>query len=190
MKQMKFKEKTFLQFARRFFIRNGFDGGITVLGVILGSFISGVADPTTILLVGVNTCIAMLIAGTWGAILSESAEKKRRTIELEKAMLKDLDPTAIGKRRKKETYLLSAINGLAPFIIGMISLIPFFLALTNIITMQNSYFASFGLTAITLIGLGAFLGKISKTSKLKYGFLMLLAGVTAALANLIIVFFK
>ena len=45
--------------AKRYMIMNSFDGSLTALGIIIGSFLAGVRDPQTLILAGLGASIAM-----------------------------------------------------------------------------------------------------------------------------------
>ena len=83
----------FLSIARRYFINNFYDGMLTVLGIILGFFISALRgsqhtiDSYIILLTGFATSISMLVSGLSGSYISEKAEQRKLKIELDKAMV-------------------------------------------------------------------------------------------------------
>ena len=49
--------------ARRYFIKNGFDGSMTVLGIIVGSWIVRVTEPEIIVTAGLGACLAMGVSG-------------------------------------------------------------------------------------------------------------------------------
>ena len=53
--------------ARRYFVLNGFDGAMTVFGIVLGSWVSGVTDSSIIILAGLMTSLAMGLSGFFGA---------------------------------------------------------------------------------------------------------------------------
>jgi len=48
--------------ARRYFVMNGFDGAMTIFGIVLGSWIAKVTKPEIILLAGFGACLAMGVA--------------------------------------------------------------------------------------------------------------------------------
>lgn len=83
----------FLSIARRYFVNNFYDGMLTVLGIILGFFISALRgsqhtiDSYIILLTGFATSISMLVSGLSGSYISEKAEQRKLKIELDKAMV-------------------------------------------------------------------------------------------------------
>jgi hypothetical protein len=65
------------QIARRYFVTNGFDGALTMLGILLG-FYTGEEMP---LIVVISAClgaaIALGISGFTSALLSETEERKK-----------------------------------------------------------------------------------------------------------------
>ena len=74
---------------RRYFVVNGFDGALTMLGLITGFIISSpVSIPLTI-----NAClgaaIALGVSGVSSAWVSETAERRRALEKLETAMVTD-----------------------------------------------------------------------------------------------------
>ncbi len=83
----------FLSIARRYFVNNFYDGMLTVLGIILGFFISILRgsqmsiDSYLVLLTGLATSISMFVSGLSGSYISEKAEQKKLKLELDKAMV-------------------------------------------------------------------------------------------------------
>ena len=78
---------------RRKFFNNCFDGALTCAGIISGSFIIFLSNPTQnlsstiIIITGFSTALAIGISGLWGAFLSEEAERKKKLIDLNKEMV-------------------------------------------------------------------------------------------------------
>jgi predicted membrane protein (TIGR00267 family) len=181
---MKLTEKNFFQFARRYFIKDGFDAVLTMLGVVMGAFVSRINEPRVVLFVGFTTCVAMGVSGVWGTFLTERAERKKRLNELEKSMLTSLENSVHSEGHLKESFLLGVVDGLPPLLAAVFVLSPFLASMYGLTSVSNAYYYSFALMAFGLFSLGAFLGKISKRGFLRSGFVMLLAGVVAALLNL------
>ena len=83
----------FLPIARRYFVNNFYDGMLTVLGIILGFFISILRggqltiDSYLVLLTGFATSISMLVSGLSGSYISEKAEQRKMKFELDRAMV-------------------------------------------------------------------------------------------------------
>ena len=77
---------------RRKFFNNCFDGALTCAGIVGGLFIvflKGIAEntPSTVIVYGFATALAIGISGLWGAFLSEEAERKKKLIDLKKDMV-------------------------------------------------------------------------------------------------------
>ena len=83
----------YLSIARRYFVNNFYDGMLTILGIILGFFISILRggqltiDSYLVLLTGFATSISMLVSGLSGSYLSEKAELRKLKLELDRAMV-------------------------------------------------------------------------------------------------------
>ncbi|MCJ7613695.1 hypothetical protein MUO71_02875, partial [Candidatus Bathyarchaeota archaeon] len=45
--------------ARRYFVKNGFDGSMTMLGIIVGAWVVNVTQPEIIVTAGLGACLAM-----------------------------------------------------------------------------------------------------------------------------------
>jgi predicted membrane protein (TIGR00267 family) len=162
--------------ARRYFVKNGFDGSMTMLGIIVGSWVSN-GPPEVVLTAGLATCLAMGISGVSGAYMTERAERKRDLKELESAMITKLDDCMISDASRFVSFYAALVDGGSPIVTALISLAPFFLLLQGLIALQVAYIASIALTLVTLFALGMYLGKIAKENALFYGIQTLLAGV-------------
>ena len=150
--------------ARRYFVKNGFDGSMTVLGIVIGSWIVRVNQPEIIVTAGLAACLAMGVSGLFGAFMTERAERKRHLKTLEAAMLTDLTNAAV-------------IDGGSPMLTAVISLVPFILTLTGIVVIWDAYIISLILTLATLFSLGLYLGRIAKENILLYGIETVAAGL-------------
>ncbi|MFH1630808.1 MAG: VIT1/CCC1 transporter family protein [Candidatus Aenigmatarchaeota archaeon] len=170
--------------ARRYFVMNAFDGVLTTLGIIIGSYFGQITDPRIILIAGFGAAIAMAVSGVWGAFLTEQAERKKDLSALEKTMLTPLKKTKLGRASSFAPWIISAIDGAAPFLAAMSILIPFM-----IMPISLSYYISIGIAFVILFTLGVFLGRISKGNILIFGAKMMLAGVVAFLISMLIGFY-
>ncbi|MCW4001634.1 MAG: hypothetical protein JSW19_04195 [Candidatus Bathyarchaeota archaeon] len=163
--------------ARRYFIKNGFDGSMTVLGIIVGSWIVGVAEPEIIVTAGLGACLAMGVSGLFGAYMTEKAERKKHLKTVEAAMLTDLSNSILSDASDFVSLYAAIIDGASPVLTAVISLIPFVLTLTELFTIWDAYIASLILTLTTLFSLGLYLGRIAKENMLLYGLQTVAAGV-------------
>ena len=158
--------------ARRYLVMNGFDGVLAILGIVISSFIAGLVDSRLIITVSLGAAVAMAVSGVWGAYMAEAAERKKELKELEGSMLTRLRKTKIGRAGEFAALVIALIDGAAPFIAGMLVIMPFIL-----LPISIAYYASFVIAFVLLFLLGIFLGKISKENLILSGIKMLFAGI-------------
>lgn len=172
--------------ARRYFVKNGFDGSMTMLGIIVGSWVVNVTQPEIVVTAGLGACLAMGISGVSGAYMTERAERKRDLKDLECAMITKLDDSVINDATKFVSFYAAIVDGGSPIITALVSLSPFFFVLNGLLAIGNAYYASLVVTLVTLFMLGIYLGRIAKENALLYGIQTLIAGVaTIAIALLL-----
>ena len=172
--------------ARRYFVKNGFDGSMTMLGIIVGSWVIGVKRPEIIVTAGLGACLAMGISGLFGAYMTEKAERKRDLKALERAMITDLDDSVQDDASSFVSLYAAVVDGGSPILTAVISLLPFTFVLGRFMAIWDAYILSFILTLITLFTLGMYLGRIAKENVLLYGVQTLAAGIiTVAIALLL-----
>jgi len=174
--------------ARRYFVMNGFDGAMTIFGIVLGSWIAGVTKPEVVLLASFGACLAMGVSGFFGAFMAEKAERERHLKDMEEKTKNQVDPIHYAAARFV-IYYVALIDGLSPALTATISLVPFILAAIKIISISNAYFASLALSMASLFLLGIYLGKIAKENGWLYGITMIAVGALTALVILLIQLF-
>jgi predicted membrane protein (TIGR00267 family) len=174
--------------ARRYFVMNGFDGSMTVFGIVLGSWIAGVSRSEIIVLAGLGACLAMGLSGFFGALMAEKAERERRLKEMEVATNNHVDPIHYEAARFV-TFYVALIDGLSPALTAVISLTPFFLVSAELMLIGNAYVISLALSLATLFLLGIYLGKVAKENGWLYGVAMLTVGAFTALMIFLIQLF-
>lgn len=166
---------------RRYFVMNAFDGALTMLGVVIGAYVSGMINqPAVIISAGIAGSIAMGASGVSGAYMTEKAERTKKMKDLEKAMLTDMKNGLHEKSHRFATIFAAIVDGVSPALAAMIVISPFFMVNFGIITAQVAFFTSIAITLIVLSLLGIFLAKISDESMIKYGILMLFVGLITA----------
>jgi len=164
------------QIARRAFANNSFDGVLTMIGVVMGSFVVGVQDATVVLVTGLSTALAIGISGGWGAYLTESAERRHAVGELEEFTLTELHDTKIGRASRMAVVLVAAVDGLSPFLAALLVVLPFFFA-SLLPSVSYAYYASIGMALLSLFALGVYLGRISRENLIISGLKTAVAGV-------------
>jgi predicted membrane protein (TIGR00267 family) len=163
------------EIGRRYFAMNSFDGILTILGVLIGNYLAGVKDAGIIISIGVAASVAMGISGFSGTYFSEEAERKKKLKSLEKATLRKLGNTKIGKAERYANIVVALINGTAPLVTALLVIIPFFL--TSFIDIQAAYVSSVAIALLLLLGLGGFLGHVSEESIILSSIKMFAVGV-------------
>ncbi len=165
---------------RRYFVVNGFDGALTMLGLILGFLVSGTTNLTVIINVCLGAAIALGMSGVSSAYVSEAAERKRALGKLEDAMMTDLHNSAHGEAARDVPWVIALINGLAPLSISLLILVPLFMAKTGFMLPVSPLYASVAITLLLIFLLGIFLGSIAGVSWLRSGLQTLLIAIATA----------
>jgi len=170
---------------RRYLVVNGFDGALTMLGLIIGFLVSQADDLHIIINACLGAAIALGMSGVSSAYISELAERRRALGKLEAAMISDLKDTAHGEAARGVPLLIALVNGLAPLVISLLILIPLLLSNVGVILPLPPLYAAIVVALILIFFLGVFLGRISGVSWLRSGIqTMLVAVITAALIYL------
>jgi predicted membrane protein (TIGR00267 family) len=171
--------------ARRYFVVNGFDGALTMLGLILGFLVSSHTDLKVIINACLGATIALSISGLSSAYISESAERQNALAELENAMISDLQESAHGHAVVLMSILIAVTNGSAPLVMSLLILSPLWLSNAGILLPIDPLYAAIDIAFILIFLLGVFLGRIAGISWLRSGIqTVLVAAVTAALIYL------
>ncbi len=172
--------------ARRYFVVNGFDGALTMLGLLVGFSVS----ETTQLPVVINAClgaaIALGVSGVSSAYISESAEKRHELRELERAMIADLGQSTYGHGARVLPLVIALVNGSAPLVISFLIIVPLWMAQASLPLPAEPLHAAQATALVTMFLLGVYLGRISGTFWLWAGLrTLLVAAVTALLVYLV-----
>ena len=171
---------------RRYFVVNGFDGALTMLGLIIGFIVSESDNLPVILSVCLGAAIALGMSGLSSAYISESAERKRALGKLEQAMISDLGDSAHGEASRWVPLLIGLVNGLAPLVISFLILLPIWLATSGMALPLSPLYAAIIIALFLIFLLGVFLGRIADISWLRSGIqTLLVAVVTVVLIYLI-----
>jgi predicted membrane protein (TIGR00267 family) len=170
---------------RRYFVVNGFDGALTMLGLIIGFALSATDDIAMIINVCLAAALALAVSGVSSAYISESAERKYSLDILEAAMIHDLQDSEHGRAARWTPLLVALVNGLAPLLISLLILLPLWLSTHSVLLPVSPLYAAIFVAMLLLFLLGVFLGHIAGGSWLQSGFrTLLVAIVTVALIYL------
>jgi predicted membrane protein (TIGR00267 family) len=166
------------EIASRYFVMNAFDGAMSMLGIIVGATGAGKdVNPRIIISAGLGAALAWAISGAVGAFMAERAERMRRLRELEESMLTDLNSSHLYRDSVRAILFLAIVDAIAPGLMSIFILVPFYLTLWNMISITNAITSSIVITLILLFGLGILLGKISKENIMFHGMITVVAGI-------------
>lgn len=169
---------------RRYAITNGFDGVLTLLGMLTGFYFSDFHDLPVALSACLGAAIALFISGLSSAYLSEKAERTLELRHLEQALVRNLDESDYGQASRFLPLLVALSNGFSPFLLALFILLPLFFADLFIAADLSPLLSAIGLAFVCIFLLGVFLGKISQTFWLWAGIrALLLALVTVAIIS-------
>ena len=165
---------------------NGFDGALTMLGIIVG-FAFSAADE---LHLAINACLgaatALTVSGVSSAWVSETAERRRELAALEDAMVSDLGRSLHGDAARWVPVVIGMVNGAAPLTVSVLILVPLWLANAGVALPLPPLHLSIAVAVASIFMLGVFLGRIGGTHWLRSGIRMLsIALLTAALIYLL-----
>jgi predicted membrane protein (TIGR00267 family) len=165
------------EIARRAFANNSFDGVLTMVGVVMGSFVVGVQEAKVVLVTGLSTALAIGISGGWGAYITENAERRHAVDELERFTLTELQDTKIGKASRMAVVTVAMVDGFSPFLSALLVVIPFFFA-PMLPSIRYAFYASIVMALGALFALGVYLGRIARER-------LFISGVKTAFAGIV-----
>jgi predicted membrane protein (TIGR00267 family) len=163
------------EIARRYFAMNAFDGVLTTLGVLVGSYIGRVHSAHQVIAVGLGAAVAMGISGFYGSYLIERAERDRSLRELEDVTLSSLEDSDIAAASTYATIVIACVDGVSPFVAAALVLLPFFFG--SVISLNAAYVVGVIVAFVELFALGLFLGRVSRQRLIWSGMKLAVAGV-------------
>jgi predicted membrane protein (TIGR00267 family) len=164
---------------RRFFINTLFDSTFTLLGIIIGSAFVTVPDLRLLIGTAIASSLALGISSGVSVYESETMERERKVVELEKALFLDVENTVITEHYKTYALILSFVNFLTPLVCCGILLIPFVLALVNLLEATIASWISVILALSIIFVAGTYFGRGGKMNPLLKGLRMGFFGVVA-----------
>ena len=146
---------------RRYLVVNGFDGALTMLGLIVGFHLSGTQDLGVVIGACLGAAVALGVSGISSAYISETAEKQKELRELEQAMMKDMSGSIHDRASRLLPLFVAFVNGISPFVISLLIISPIWAAHLSVQLPIPPLQMSFVIALVILFLLGTYLGKIS-----------------------------
>lgn len=173
--------------ARRYMVTNGFDGALTMLGMLTGFYTTRMTELSVAISACLGAAIALFVSGISSAYLSEKAEREKELRELEQALVGDLKKSDYGQASRYLPILVALVNGLSPLLLALIILLPLFLAEEiRLLSTTSPFLIAIAVGFLCVFFVGVFIGKISKTFWLWSGVRTLIIAVVTVV---IIMFF-
>jgi len=172
--------------ARRYFVTNGFDGVLAILGLLMGFRVTATAPLEVMIGACLGTAVALLMSGLTSAYISESAEKEHELRELEKSMITPMDNSAHAEAARLMPWLIALVNGLSPLVLALLILLPLLLAQQGLWPLFTPLDSAIVIALALSFLLGLFLGRLSGRFWLWTGIRALLIAVVTALIILLL----
>lgn len=147
--------------ARRYMVVNGFDGALTMMGLIVGFKLSGTGDLRLMIGACLGAAVALAVSGVSGAYVSESAEKRKELQELEQAMVGDLTGSIHERAARLLPLVIAFVNGFSPFLVSLLIIAPLVAAHLELPLPLAPLDFSLIVAFCVLFVLGVYLGVIS-----------------------------
>ena len=145
---------------RRYFVVNGFDGALTMLGLVMGFYVSEHVDLSVVITTCVATALALSMSGISSAYISEAAERRRTLAQLEKAMAASLNESHHARATIWIPWLVALVNGIAPLMISLVIITPLWLAHQGIMPVPDPLPTAMATALAVIFFLGVFLGRV------------------------------
>jgi predicted membrane protein (TIGR00267 family) len=164
---------------RRYFITNGFDGVLTMLGLLIGFRLSGSTEYAVLSATGFGAAVALMVSGLSSAYISESAERRHELDTLRQAMMDDLGGSAHEEASRIVPIMVALVNGLSPLLFALLILLPLWLGVAGFTVILNPVDLSIVTALVLVFMLGVYIGRLN-------GVFWLWAGLRAALLACVI----
>ncbi len=176
--------------ARRYFVTNGFDGVLAMLGLLMGFRVSGSVSIDVIISACVGAVVALFVSGLSSAYISEAAEKQHELQALEKSMLTAMDDSVHAEAAQWMPWLIALVNGFSPLLLALLILVPLFMFQLQLWPDALNIVSPLDLAIIVALSLafmlGVFLGRLNGHFWLWTGVRALLVAVMTALIILLL----
>jgi predicted membrane protein (TIGR00267 family) len=171
---------------RRFFINTLFDSTFTQLGILIGSAFANNPDLRLVIGTLISSSIALGISTGVSVYESETLERERKTIDLEKALFRKLDKTRLAETYRSYARLLAIVNFVTPLICCAIIILPIVASFFHLLETSTASWLSITLAMAILFTAGVYFGRYGKQNPIKKGLRMVGFGVIAFAAGYLI----
>ena len=168
--------------SRRYFVANGFDGTLTSIGVVVGTYLAGVTDGFAVIGIGLGAAVGLGTSGVWSVWEIERAEALAERRRVEAAMVTDLEGTRIERDHRTAQIIHASASATGPVLAILLTLAPFLLV-DVVLSLAQAVVVSVLVGIAILATFGAYMGSISEQRWYVTAVRMGLAGVVVAAIN-------
>ncbi|MFB6120504.1 MAG: VIT1/CCC1 transporter family protein [Halobacteriaceae archaeon] len=169
--------------SRRYFISNGFDGTLTCIGIIVGSFLSGNQTGLEIVRIVAGGTVGLAASGVWSVWEIERAEKLAELKQVEEKMLTDLHETELHDRKGAARKINAAMSGLGPTIGMLLPVTPYFFVGT-VLSLLWATVLGVLIGVAVLFAFGTYMARISGQDWLRAGLRTGAVGIVVGAINI------
>ena len=166
---------------RRYFFTNGYDGALTMLGLNMGFYSTGNVPIQAAINACLGAAIALFISGLTSAYISESEERKKELVELERALVADLGDTEYGRAAQWVPIWIALVNGFAPLLVSLFIIFPLWIDQAGVPLPLPPLESAISSAFLAIFLLGLFTGKVSGSFWFWTGLRALLIAVVTCL---------
>ncbi|MFP3985335.1 MAG: VIT1/CCC1 transporter family protein [Candidatus Bathyarchaeia archaeon] len=127
----------------------------------------------------VSASIALGISTGVSVYESETLERERKVVELEKALFRKMENTTIAEDHKVSALIIAVVNFFTPLMCCGIVITPLILVGFQLLDIVTASWISVGLALGILFVAGTWLGRFGKKNPLTKGARMVVFGVVA-----------
>lgn len=171
---------------RRFIINTLFDSTFMQLGIIIGSAFAASADLRLTIGTLAASSVGLGISTGVSVYESETLEREKKIVELEKALFRKLDDTMIAENFKSYAMILAVLNFLTPLLCCAVVTTPLLFATLKLVDRAIASWISVISALGILFTTGTYLGRLGKQNPFVKGLRMVLFGVIAFIAGFLI----
>ena len=179
------KDEDVRSISRRYFISNGFDGTLTAIGIIVGSFLGGSQTSMEIVRVVAGGTVGLAASGVWSVWEIERAEKLAELKAVEEKMLTGLEGTELHDRKGDARKVNAVMSGLGPTIGMLLPIIPYFFVGVTL-SMFWATVAGVLIGVGLLFVFGAYMGNLSEQNWVVVGLRTGIVGLVVGGINIIL----
>jgi predicted membrane protein (TIGR00267 family) len=160
-----------------YLINTIFDSSFTILGILVALAFTQNLETNILIKTIITGCFSLGISSGVSVYEAESLISERKILELEKALLHNLDNTVIRRRKERKTIIIALSIFFTPIMTGILSIIPFLINLDGLLINNVNIFGSVSSVMILLFFTRYILSEDEESNKFMKSLRMALFGI-------------